>query len=149
MESVCAFGVRICLYLLCFVVDELTSMGNTPSVSKESSSGRILKKWAKYSLGLWLRKRWFFETSVCHVLGLPAFQLKAVLCPNNSSPDLLACRAASRKSLDLVTVWHWRQMCTIDHYDPVKGKYCAQWLNQREKMRPSLWIREDYMSGEV
>lgn len=49
MESVYPFGFGICLCFLCFVVPELLTMGNTPSVPKESPSGHILNKWAKYS----------------------------------------------------------------------------------------------------
>ena len=46
----------------------------------------------------------FLGTVICHLLGLPAFPNKvAIPCLSTSSPDILACHAASRASLDSVT----------------------------------------------
>lgn len=41
MESVCAFGIGICLCFLCFVVLEPINTGNILSVPVENPLGRI------------------------------------------------------------------------------------------------------------
>lgn len=51
MESAFSIGIGI---FLCCVVLELITMGNTPSVPKESPLGH--NKWAKYSCGCMTKK---------------------------------------------------------------------------------------------
>ena len=91
-------------------------MGSTPSAPKESPLGCILNKWGKYSCWSTAKKKMVLWNTVCHLLGLLAFQLKVViLCPNNSFPDLLACHVVSRMSLDSVTVrsFQWKVTDTL------------------------------------
>ena len=45
----------------------------------------------------------YFETLDCHLLGLRAFRIKSYSLSQHLISDLLACRVASRASLDLVT----------------------------------------------
>ena len=46
----------------------------------------------------------FQRQPVCHLLRLPAFRIKSYSLPQHLVSDSLACRAASRAGLDLVTV---------------------------------------------
>ena len=50
------------------------------------------------------QKDGFSETLVCHLLGLPAFRIKSSSLPPHLASDSLTSRAASRASLDLVTL---------------------------------------------
>ena len=72
MESVCSFGIGICLCFLCFVVLRLINMGNTPTTPKESPLGHILNNWAKYNCGHMNKKEMVLHCNNVwsqHVLG--------------------------------------------------------------------------------
>ena len=56
--------------------------------------------------GAWIQTeaRWFFDSLVCHFFLSAGFPIKvAIPCPNNSSPNLLACCVVSSVNMNLVS----------------------------------------------
>ena len=59
--------------------------------------------------GVQTLRRWFFcETSVFHLLSQLAFQIKSYFLPQHLVSDSLACHAVSKTNLDLVTEPSWK-----------------------------------------